>query len=736
MKKIKGSLSAIRMSHLVVLFAVTAISALAIRTYQLLVMVNPQNGFFENADFTVGVLYGLLVIATVLFLILSFLSKNVPAPKLPEGRNIPLAIASFIAAAGFAYDVVAIAMDIIPEMGIGMNNTVFSGLLTNYVKANGGIFVVLELVFALISALYLLVFGTSHFEGVATYKKLSLLSIAPGCWAMFVLISKLMKAISFITVSELLFEIAMLVFTMLFFLTFARIVSGVYSVNSMWCTYGCGFPAAVFAGLISVPRGIVLLGGGQNVVDSEFSFTHLLLFVFIVVYIISTMGVGFKNSIKKMRSVSNIVLPDDAEVVVKSSEDAPVIAEEDVVEQVEENEKKKRFSIAPEFKNLEDITDFFDDESDEICVEETEVTEAESFQDVEPLVEETLLWDEAEYEAEPEAANEEPVVEELTEEIAEPSVEEFIEEFPKPVAEEISEDILEYETELPVEDVSFYRIEAADIEEKEITVAEAVEDYEEVSEKEDYQVGDEVDSPIDDIIPAEEDSQEISYESPEKVEKISVDADGKVAFEEGSEEVPEEITEESTEEVISDEDDFDFELMDIFGEKSEEIPLAEEPLEAISEADSKEIIEEIIESIGVSEIFEEKIEIIDDVQTEEVIEEPAEAEPVTEEASPYKSSGGFLEFSQMLIDADDEDLTASAEEKVEETKPVEEIPMPQATEKSKPEKVKKEKVKKEKVKKEKAPKAPKLRGKKKSAEDDEPLTIVSLADLRQKKDEE
>ena len=53
------------------------------------------------------------------------------------------------------------------------------------------------------------------------------------------------------------------------------------------------------------------------------------------------------------------------------------------------------------------------------------------------------------------------------------------------------------------------------------------------------------------------------------------------------------------------------------------------------------------------------------------------------------------------------------------------------------EKVKKEKVKKEKVKKEKAPKPKKAFGrKKKDAEDEEPLTIVSLADLRQKKDEE
>ena len=65
MKKIKGSLSAIRMSHLVVLFAVMAVSGLAIRTYQLLVMVNPTNGFFENANFTVPVLYGILAVGCV-----------------------------------------------------------------------------------------------------------------------------------------------------------------------------------------------------------------------------------------------------------------------------------------------------------------------------------------------------------------------------------------------------------------------------------------------------------------------------------------------------------------------------------------------------------------------------------------------------------------------------------------------------------------------------------------------
>ena len=56
-------------------------------------------------------------------------------------------------------------------------------------------------------------------------------------------------------------------------------------------------------------------------------------------------------------------------------------------------------------------------------------------------------------------------------------------------------------------------------------------------------------------------------------------------------------------------------------------------------------------------------------------------------------------------------------------------------EKAKKEKVKKEKVKKEKVKKEKPEKPSKSFGrKKKTTEDEEPLKIVSLADLKNKQD--
>lgn len=648
MKKIKGSLKAIRMSHLVVMFAVMAVACMAIRTHQLLNVLNLTNGFFENSDFTVPVLYGILAVGSVLFLVLSFLSKNVPSPKLTEGRNIPLGIASFIGAIGFVWDIIVIAKTVVPvnNTPYGINTNVFDMLMNNYIKDNGGVFLILQFVFAVLSVFYLIVFGMSHFEGKATYKKISLLSIAPGCWAMFVLISKLMKAVSFITVSELLFEIGMLVFTMIFFLTFARIVSGVFSVNSMWCTYGCGFPAAVFAGLISVPRGISLVVGNGTVEGNDFSFTYLFLFIFIVVYIVSTLGAGFKNSLKKMRSVSNIVLPDDDEVVVKSSEASASTVEAVVSE--ENTEKKKRFSIAPEFKNIPDMGSFFDDE---------------------------------------------------------------------------------------VED----------------TVKEEVEAYEEKVDEEAYEASDEADSQIDDVIAFEESSQGIDTDPVEEISEVPLEADGEDTCEEGSEEVSEEATEEISEEVTeSDEDEFDFELTDIFAQKqvAEETPAVSE--EIVSEAIIYEPVEIPEKAEKLSEEF--KKAVAEPVAENDVIEQTEDIVPDEPEKSSVKPTGGFLEFSQMLIDDfDDEDLTDDADEKIESVKKTEEIkaspevkesettepvkPEKVKKEKAKKEKVKKEKVKKEKPKKEKNEKASKsVRRKKKTTEDDEPLKIVSLADLKNKKD--
>ena len=80
MKKIKGSSSAAKMKYLLFVFAAAVLVTLPTRVYQLLALVDASNGFFKESDVTVPVLYAVVVVFVLLFLVLSFISKEVPSP--------------------------------------------------------------------------------------------------------------------------------------------------------------------------------------------------------------------------------------------------------------------------------------------------------------------------------------------------------------------------------------------------------------------------------------------------------------------------------------------------------------------------------------------------------------------------------------------------------------------------------------------------------------------------------
>ena len=205
MNKIKGSSSAVKMKYLLFVFAAAVLVALPTRVYQLLALVDASNGFFKESDVTVPVLYAVLVVFGLLFLVLSFISKEVPSPKLPTGKNLLLGIASFVITGGMGWDIFRTLGEIIPaNQG---NAAIFMSLLKNNLAQQGGTFTILEMVFAFFAIIYFIVFGISHLNGKASYKEFKLLALSPLCWSMTVLISKLMNPISFIKVSELLFEI-------------------------------------------------------------------------------------------------------------------------------------------------------------------------------------------------------------------------------------------------------------------------------------------------------------------------------------------------------------------------------------------------------------------------------------------------------------------------------------------------------------------------------------------------
>ncbi len=412
MKKIKGSSSAVKMKYLLFVFAVAVLVALPTRVYQLLALVDASNGFFKESDVTVPVLYAIVVIFGLLFLALSFVSKEVPSPKLPTGKNAILGIASFVITGGLGWDMFKTLSDVIPvNQG---NAVIFMSLLKTNLSQKGGAFTILEFVFAFFAIIYFIVFGISHLNGKASYKEFKFLALSPLCWSMMVLIIKLMNPISFIKVSELLFEIFMFVFVMLFFLTFARISSGVFSQDSMWGIYGYGLIASLLAAIVTIPRIVISLVGLEAVAGYSFDFTHLAVLVFIMAYVFASLGVGFKDGLKNRKTVNEIDLPDDFEAVTKK-DDFNSSFEEDS-EESEETE---------EMKETEETEQTF--EETDINIETETADTVKGFE---------IAIDEAAFEEDEEAAEVVAVEEDITEQIFEPQAEEAVEEQVEKIAEE------------------------------------------------------------------------------------------------------------------------------------------------------------------------------------------------------------------------------------------------------------------------------------------------------------
>lgn len=462
MNKLKGSSSAIKMKYLLFVFATVFLVALPTRVYQLLALVNTQNGYFENGDITVPVLYAVIFVFVLLFMMLSFLSKEVPSPKLPTGKNPVLGITSIVMIGGLIWDIIAIENLVVPKTGMDFNMGIFTSLLKANIQDNGGILLVLQFVFAVFAIFYFLVFAISHLNGKGSYKEFKLLALSPLCWCITMLIAKLMKAVSFITVSELLFEIFMLVFAMLFFLTFARISSGVFTEDSMWGIYGYGLSACLFAGLVTFPRLVAVFSGLEPVDGHEFSFAHLSILVFVFSYIIASLGVGFKEGLINRKTVTEIDLPDE-DIVISKGEGSVFIAE---VDQVSEDSSTDFFADEPVYadeklreavsdRRAEKARNFFDGLDEETIAEpvaeiSVEVPVAESVieEDVaeEPVIEAAEEVIEAEpvsdiipvvEDVEVEAVADETVIEEIAEEpVAEIAAE-------LPVIDAVVEDIVE-----------------------------------------------------------------------------------------------------------------------------------------------------------------------------------------------------------------------------------------------------------------------------------------------------
>lgn len=252
----------------ILIAAVFTLFAVPIRTFQYLNCLDPETGFWAVRDVTVPVLYGLVIAVAVLAFFVSLFSGIMPKPEFSKQRDIPFGVASILAAVGFAVDAYANTRIAVATFAGITDTTELS--LTYQLVSSGTIARGLQVLFAVLSAVYILFVGVGKLTGSSLYENRKLLALSPVIWGVCRLLVHFVEPISYKNVSQLLLEIILVVFSMVFWFAFARIASGVNATSSMWLFFFGGITTA-FLGYVCAlaPFMLLLTGRGDLIPESR-----------------------------------------------------------------------------------------------------------------------------------------------------------------------------------------------------------------------------------------------------------------------------------------------------------------------------------------------------------------------------------------------------------------------------------------------------------------------------------
>lgn len=285
MKKIKNSVMSISPDAAVILMCLGILIACPLRIFQMLRNVDPITGFYNDyGDITITILYALLGVVTVLILVLTYLSGRIPASIAPQGRRIPLGIASLIFAATLFYDAISTYFSRTQSTATIIQNARTVSMMHH-----------MHAIFAFLSTCFFVVFAISYLTGKPFHKKLKLLSLAPLAWSVIKVLERITVIISIMRVSELFLELAALIFLMIFFLSFARIVSEVNNKGTMWSTIACGCVASLVILAYTIPRLMLGFTGNTESLVSDYpvSIADIGCVILILVFIVTALRRGY-----------------------------------------------------------------------------------------------------------------------------------------------------------------------------------------------------------------------------------------------------------------------------------------------------------------------------------------------------------------------------------------------------------------------------------------------------------
>lgn len=245
-------------------FALVAIIALPLRTYQYLTNIEASTGFFVEKNIGVWALYALMAVICLFSIIYGLTGRRKFALDFSHERRAGCGIVSALLAVlaiGDSLSCFNHTLDLRLDFILSAQypdalEPAREKIVTSVINLEG--------LTAVAAAVFFAASALSFISGKSVGEKLRLLSLAPVLWCVARIVYRFSITISYLRVSQLTIEMFMLIFCILFFMTYAQVNSKVNAKGLDWKIVAYGFPAAFFALLSFVPQFVLLLAGKEE----------------------------------------------------------------------------------------------------------------------------------------------------------------------------------------------------------------------------------------------------------------------------------------------------------------------------------------------------------------------------------------------------------------------------------------------------------------------------------------
>ncbi|MBQ3136000.1 MAG: hypothetical protein IJB74_00820 [Clostridia bacterium] len=273
---------------MILIFFLCCSVTIIIRTVQTFLYIDRETGFSTGGTALSVMLCLLIVGSTLFFMAVAFSSKKTANISLDIEKNSLMSVISVMLSLSFIYDSMSAFLSSFDSVG----NVPYGVPVFQSMMLSGTIPKFFQSVFALLSAVYFIFFAKAAIKGNNAFNKHKILAVSPVCWAGFRLIHRFVEQISYIRVSELLYELVLLAFLVMFFMAFAQLSSGVYIKNARWRILGLGLPTALISLTLNIPRLIYVLSAGADELYGKYPFKvcDFVIALFIVVLAVNIIG--------------------------------------------------------------------------------------------------------------------------------------------------------------------------------------------------------------------------------------------------------------------------------------------------------------------------------------------------------------------------------------------------------------------------------------------------------------